>query len=375
MSTVGTDPAQPQPDIQPDPAAAAAAAAAQPAAPAADAPPVVTDPDELELLEAREAAKTEEAATPATPAAEPAAGAAPAANANQPTDQQQPAVPARPARSPMVPKARFDEALGERDKLREEKAYLQGQLDALGHKPAASGQPGAQQPPAQQTPDQRIAAVHTEIDALAVKFDAGEMSMAEFKRQERELEAKVHTIREEVLTSKIKPAGEGSGDLYLSQATAQLEGAHPWTHVFEAVGTEADWAFLKARAIENLTDANVSLKGSVGKLSLREEMAKLADEYGPSMVGKKATAKGIALPGQTPQTPQPQDATAAAAAAVKARQDKLALRNAAPPNVAAMSGGGGAADALSDARVEAMTDDEYDALPASTRNRLKGISP
>jgi hypothetical protein len=366
--TTGNEPAQPQPDNQPGPAALVAPA---PAAP--EPAPAPTDPDELELLEAREAAKTEEAATPATPAVEGAAGTAPAATPEAPAGTPPPPKPA----AVRIPKARLDEALGERDKALQDAAYWRGRAEASA--PAAPGQPGQPQPAAALTPEQSIAAIRAEKITLAKQFDAGEISMEAYEAKRDALDDKVATIREDALVSKVKPAASNTGGdaLYLDTATAELERAHPWTQVFQAVGTESDWKYLEGQARERLAERGVELKGTIGSYHLREEMAKLADEFGPALVGARATAKGIALPGQTaepqlqPGTPQPK----ALSPQAKALTAKLALHASAPPSVPAMSGGtSGTPGVMTDSQIEMMSEDDYDKLPAAVRNRMKGIS-
>lgn len=344
----------------------------QPApAAAAQTPPAVpelTDPDQIALRDARAAAEAEEAAGNDGTKPDPATAGAPA--------QQPPAAkPAGKSAVPLIPKARFDEVLTDRNKLAQDNAYLRGKLDATLAAPAtADGKPAPAPAPAQ-TPQQRLAAVDLEIDALAEKFDAGDLTMADFKKQERTLNEKRDAIREE---SRAKPVAAATGpdgnELYLETLTADLETKHPWVDVFDKVGSEADWAYLKSTAVENLTARGIDpSKGAVGKYELRREVAALADQLGPALLTTRAQAKGIAIPGQQPApaaatTTTPKPGAAPLSPAAQARLAKLNTMNGAPPDLTAMTGSAETGDAES--RVETMSEEEWKALPAATKHRI-----
>jgi hypothetical protein len=362
--------------------------------------PADDDPDAAELRDAQAAAKAEEAGgegegeagatngqqpPPHTgegtkPGTAPAAGQQPAQQGQQPTDQV------------MIPKPRVD-ALAKRAYTAEQRvAYLEGMIAA--RQPAGqAGQEGApqhgQQQPAPPTIEQRLATVQQKQDALAQKFDEGEISMKDYVAQSRTLENEVETIREERLTEKLKPAtapAPASGSLEslrLDELTTQIEQAHPWTVTLteyaDKTGSEAEWRYLTQLAVDNLKSRGVDPKnGELGKFQLRKEIAELATKYGPSLVGDKLAALGIASPGQQQpsqgqqqqQQQQPPDLSKTAAA----RTAKLALANAAPPDLTRLPGQGDDPTMPTDARIEAMSDEEIAALPAPVRNRILGAT-
>lgn len=333
-------------------------------------PPVTTTPvdediDARELREAEEAAKAEETASP-TPGETPAPGATPAA-------QPAAAAPA-PADQPMIPKPRFDEAVA---KAKEEAAYWKGLAEGR-QQPGAAPAPGAQPAAAAPTIEERRATIRTQRQALAKKFDDGEITMADLEVQRDKLTDQEDAIREEALLAKVKPAAApaaANDDLALDRATGELEEAHPWVGIFDQVATPSEWGFLKSRAIENLTARGVDpTKGNIGKYELRAEMAALSGEIGPALLASRATAKGITLPGQ--QQPAPGQPPAAQPAkplseAASARSAKLAMAAGAPPNLAAMSGVTGSAPGqVSEAAIENMTEDEIGNLPKAVQDKL-----
>lgn len=325
-----------------------------------------TDPDELELREAKAAAEAENAPGQKPPAV-------PAAGAQPPTDQQQQPDPAAGKQPPvMIPKPRLDEALRIADEARQREAYWRGMAEArAGVQGAQPGQPQPATPPQPSTED-RLAAIATQIDELAKKFDEGEITMAEFKRQERDLQKQ----ERELLAPAATAPAPGGDDLYLAEATDRLVTQHPWVAMFDQLGTDADWGYLKSQAISNLTAAGIDpTQGNIGRLELRKEIARLTDELGPALLTKRAQEKGVALPGQQqqpPAVPQPKPLSPQA----QARAAKLDLQASAPPNLAAFTGAGtgNVPGDVSDAQLEAMTDDEIGALPEATRRRLLGTA-
>jgi len=370
--TTGNDPAQPNPtDQTPAPSPAAineTAAQAIVDRTAAAAERMADDPDLIELAAAKEALKVEESA--------PDAGGEPAqVEGTPPTPTPPAAAPARaPAQAvPMIPKPRFDEVNNRASKAEQEAAYWRGQAEARALQP----QPGQQttlQP--QPSPQDRLATIRTAIDDLAGKFDAGEITMADLKKQERALVDQETQIREEMLLSKVPkaapaPAPQSGNELYLDTLTASLENQHPWVMIFDKVGTDADWGFLKSRAIENITQRGIDpTKGDIGRYELRKEMAELADELGPGLVAGKATAQGIVLPGHTTAQQQP----ARPSAQAQARAAKLTAQAGAPPNLNNMRGTGDDPATPTASRLETMTDEEIGALPQSVRNKILGIT-
>lgn len=340
------------------------------ALPAPAAVPELTDPDQIALRDARAAAEAEEAAGNDGTKPDPAAAGAPA--------QQPPtAKPAGKSAVSLIPKARFDEVLTERNKLAQETAYLRGQLDARTQPATANGTQPAPAPA--QTPEERLATVRTVKQALAAKFDQGDLSMAEYETQRDALDDKAHAIREESMLAKVKPVAAATSpdgnELYLETLTVDLETKHPWVEVFDKVGSEADWAYLKSTAVDNLAARGIDpSKGAVGRYELRREVAALADQLGSALLTQRAQAKGVAIPGMQPapaaavKTLPPKPGAAPLSPTASARLAKFNTMNGAPPDLTAMTGSAEIGDP--EQRVEAMSEDEWKALPAATKHRI-----
>jgi hypothetical protein len=234
----------------------------------------------------------------------------------------------------------------------------------------------------QPTTEQRLAAIQAEQDALAKKFDDGEITMSDLTRQQRELNNREQAIREEVLTAKLRPADTRpdqnavDNTLYLDTLTAQIEVEHPWVAVIDqTVGDKSpEWRMIKERAIENLVARGIDpTKKGTGQYELRKEFATLADQLGPALIGDRAKAKGIAIPGQAPSQGGQQQQQPALSPQAKARAAALAKAEGAPPNLQRMSGVADDGTGVpTDSRLEHMTDDEIGALPDATRRRLLG---
>lgn len=329
--------------------------------PVAAGTPVV-DVDLKELLDAHAAAKAEEAGK-GTQEGQQEAGT----EAQTPTDpkpQDPPAAGKEPM--PMIPKARFDEVLSERERLAQETAYWKGVAEGRGPAPA----PAAPQPPPI-TPQQHVNALRLEKASLAKKFDDGEITMSELTAKQDEIDDRIHAVREEALVSKVgnRPQPQ-TDDFGLQSETAKLEESHPWVKVLEAIpNNDADWDYLRGVAISNLASRGIdATSGKFGTYQLRKEIAELADHYGPTLFGPRAQAHGIALPGT--QQPQPKMSPAA-----QARQAKLDTMSNAPPNVPAMNGAPGTGTGQpSTGQLETMSDEDIGKLPDAVRRKLLGIT-
>jgi hypothetical protein len=287
----------------------------------------------------------------------------------------------------MIPKAAFDERLGkERERTAEAEraaAYWKGIADARNQAaPAAQ-----QQQPAQYTPEQKLVAIGAAIDELAKKFDDGEITMADFKKEERRLSDLGHGIREEAWLAKVPRSAPPSEALYLDSVTAELETSHPWVIVADQVAEfekaqgspgrgVADWNYVKNLAIDSCLARGIDpTKGDLGSFQLRKEMAELWDELGPSLVGARAAKYGISLPVQQQQQQQQPTGPRGLSAEAQARKAALAKSSNAPPNLAAMAGNAGDGSGVpSDASIEAMDEDTIGNLPDSVRRKLLGVT-
>jgi len=387
-SDVQPNPGDQQP--QPDPNETGAAVQPQPQPQEPEPGPQFVDPDDTALAEAQAAVEAEEAAARGQQA--------PVAEPGKTGDQQQPGQTQKPDQQPtrehtpaggqMIPPERFAEVLARVHKAELEAARWRGVAEARQQQPQPQGGPQQQPQPQQPTADQRLAAIQTKQDELATKFDNGEITYSELTKRTRELSNQEQAIREEVLLAKVKPAAQAQqpSDLYLEDRTEAIKADHPWIDVFEQVGTDIDWKYVRDRAVANLIDKGVDVMTPAGTLALREEAAVLMDQLGPTMLSAKATAKGIAIPGlQQPKPGQQQQQQPPAGQGARQQQPplspiaairkgKLDVEAGQPPNLSAMNGNNGDASQLTDAAIEAMSEDAYDRMSEAQRMRLLGTT-
>lgn len=285
----------------------------------------------------------------------------------------------------MVPKARLDEVLSRASTAEQEVLRLRGFVEGLQAARGGTAVPGAPSaPPAAPTQQDRLNDIATRQDALAAQYDNGDISFADYQKQSRALTQEEWSVREAALKASVGQQTNGNGDFYLQSATAKLETEHPWIGVYEAVGNDADWTYIRQLAYSSLLARGVDFSpeaGDAGKYELRKEMGALMDKYGPTLMADRARAQGIPLPGaqqqqqrpgQPPAGPQPQQQLTQQQ---RARLAKLDIRSNAPPNVPGLTGYTDTTGDPSEAAIMAMTDEQIAALPDTLTNKLLGFSP
>jgi hypothetical protein len=252
------------------------------------------------------------------------------------------AVPAaEPAKQPgpMIPKERFDEAV-----LRErsQAAYWKGKHDALAE--TATRGKGAEQV----TPEQEIAALEEAVLKKAGDFDSGQITMAEYKRFENQVNQRVATLRQQPVQPQ-RP----TDDMRLVELTEALPERFPVLN--DARLTSEHIARLEPLARAEMEFEGVQLDGSPRSAFLvRERLAKLAqDRYGGGQ------------PAAQPATP--------ATDPTKAVRGKMALADRMPPNLNKSGTAAVPQDRHSLKAVAEMDlDDIATAIPESTLRALTG---
>jgi len=265
----------------------------------------------------------------------------------------------------MIPKQRFDEAVGkaraEASEAREREEFWKGVAAGRAQSPVAGSDPQPA-PQAPLTPEDQIAAVRTEQTTLAKAYDDGDMSMAEYKAADVALDDQVHNIR----AAAAQPIPQGAPaappeDLRLQELTANLNEAHPY--IQEGVLDEASWRFLSTKALDSLAEQGVDLPRGVEltpsqQYLFRKEVATQSDVYGPGLApGFKVSPAGAAA-----TTKSSKDPSAVAAA----RAEQLASAQQQPANTNGLGAGGGTVD-ISEEDLVNLSDEEIENLPASVR--------
>ncbi len=224
-----------------------------------------------------------------------------------------------------------------------ENARLTGQLQVLA---AKQGQEATQEAePTEQVPQDPLQDLNAQVDALAERFDAGEISMKEFKAAERQLQEQIDAVRDSRRQHETVRT-----DSDLASWTADLVTRYPAVNKLTVQATEAltNLAYEEAMAEGN----PITGSGIAATKALRERIAIIATR----LYGGTSPSPGK----QTPLSPQ-----------AAARAAKLDMQEHMPPDVSTMgSSASGVAPSEAEilSRMERMTDDEaaayLDSLPA-----------
>lgn len=286
--------------------------------------------------------------------------------------------------TPMIPKARLDEALSRADALRQQVAFLQGKVSALettGGTPAA---PGAGQQQVQQVDE--LEAAQAELESLADQFDQGELTAKQWEQKRATVQSRIDGIKEARILAKVNertaPATDPTNELAVQERIAQIEAQHPYANLVfpEREPTDPQQRqltmqrveMIRTEAIANLTNAHPGMQFSDAnprhRLMLIEEQARLTDTYGPhwfpnANVVKPAGNGAAAAGGAKPLSPQANDRL-------------LALQTAGnqPANIHTMGAPSGGTQQIDEASIAQMSDDEILRLPQSLRDKHLGIT-
>lgn len=289
----------------------------------------------------------------------------------------------------MVPKARLDEVIADRESHKGMANYYKGLYDATKQMQGSATQPvnGQQTQPDQQpqpqtqaqpqiTVEQYIGQIDQAKVDLAQKYDDGELTAAEWKKQEAALDGQLrnalnHQTQQQinnVKTETIKTARDEDHNQVLNHQAVELEQKHPYCN---EIKDSNHWKILNGEASRTLIASgftaeqlNTTLEG---KLAFRETIARLTDVYGPIWTGKQLTAPQ----GQPAQTA---NANASPSQTAAQRQAKIDLANQQPPSSGNMGTASGGATDYTSADIERMSDDDIANLPAAVRNRILGIT-
>lgn len=265
-----------------------------------------------------------------------------------------------------VPIERFEQVYNDRKRLQDEVARLAGENIAL----------KSQTAPAQPTVNPKIADLDAQIASLAKKFDDGEITYSELKRQEREIDAQILAIREEDLVARAaqrtsQPAPQPVNDLTFQRETKRLEAEYePYLDLIPDAYFDGFVSDVRAKlAAEGITEIRAN---SEELLLLRERIGQAAKAE--AAFWSQKSGKPVPTGGQTQPT-QAQPARPAAQPSPEQRLAKLAMQSEMPPNLGSLNRTGGVDDAPTEAAIEAMSDEEIAMLSPNMRNKLLGITP
>lgn len=193
-------------------------------------------------------------------------------------------------------------------------AVLEGQVQAYASMAKAPEQAVQFEP----EPVVSIDSLRAEKLSLAEQFDAGDISAREMEARRQALDDQEWQLRQE----SMQPIAQPQNDLYLDQATAALEQQYPVLSIL----TADDLSPLADLARRSFARQGIELSGSQGTLMLRTEIAKLATQHFGGGLSQQSTE--VVKPTQ-PLSP-----------AAQARESKMAMAAAMPPDVSRMGSAG-----------------------------------
>lgn len=348
---------------QTPPATADAKADDQAQQPDAAIVPDDDDPDARELAALQAELEAEEKAAAGEPAKGEEGKASPDAAAAKPNADPEPPKD-KTAATPMIPKERFDEALDKSNRYKSEAEYWKGLAEAAAANAAKNADPAK---PAEPSREEQIAVLEAEREDLLKRADDYDLKPSEMLLKHSEIERKIAALQTPE-PAKSQPAPTPREDLYLNEKTQALRTAHPYTSKIDALEDADDrWDILEREAAKAMAKAGTPLDANnpVSVLQFRERVAKLTDVYGPLWAGPLD---------QSPSSPtaDPKNRDTPSTVATD-RAAKLDMADKMPPSLDKMNASGGELQ-ITEAQIEAMTDEEIDALPAATKARIVGGS-
>jgi len=218
-------------------------------------------------------------------------------------------------KSPMIPKARFDDVLSERDHYRQATTYLQGIVDTQtkmlkeGVVPTAKaeGEPiQGQEQGGQAAPKPAANAIETQITGiedkkidLGEKYENGEISFVEMQkglieadRQIRALdEQRLIAISENAKNTAVEVVSANNRQMQINNEAVRIQEQHPYVAEIDALPAgirDGVWAEITKEAAQNLAAKGINPNdgSAASRLALIQEKAALTNVYGPRYTGK-----------------------------------------------------------------------------------------
>lgn len=302
----------------------------------------------------------------------------------------------------MVPKARLDEVLSERDLLRNQVGYMRGLIDA--NEQNAANQPKQeggdkndqtdkdnQEGSEVDAFDAKIAEAEAKKLELAEKYDEGDISTKEWREAEiaidREIrglsdereQARLEEVRNESKAHTDKSLSAAQTADYINDQALAIQQNHPNIQSIDQLPeatSNAVWATINDQAARNLAQRGVNLQDNSAqtRLALIQEKAALTDQLTPENTTKLLMGEYQFVdprqyqdPNQQEegQTAQTEDGKKQPSQDAKNRGEKLDLANSQPPSIADMGKGTGTGE-LTEADIENMSQEQLADLMAKS---------
>jgi hypothetical protein len=204
---------------------------------------------------------------------------------------------------------------------------------------------------------------------VASRYDNAELSLAELEdaravQEDLIFQAQQVMLQASIGTQAAQPQVGLADEQILQQQLADLYTQHPYAQSL----TIEQARFLEAQVRQEATARGNPLGQGVKDVqAIRAQVAALSDFYGPRWGLQPAAASKAASPAQ----PRPGNQKGLSPEA-RARMAKITMAAGLPPDPASFGTAGGA-EAVSDASIIGMTDEQIAALPSATRSRILGM--
>lgn len=316
-----------------------------------------------------------------------------AQGAAQPRAQTQTAGTTQPQpdishKSAMIPLQRFQQVYAqgrqlaqELEKSKHDLAYWKGVAEAHAAMAQGRANPGATPTGANAPPNPEpsikdlIADQQAQLIAAAKKFDDGELTMEAWATVQVQTGNEIARLRDMEAQARSPAPTHQVGvadELVMKRFVAELEAAHPWSAALprNELQVLAQMAMAEAQAQGNPIE-----QSPAGTMRLQKRVAELSDWFGPTwhpeMIGtnpNNTTTPTVAIQTQPTQVTQPTVPPQQPRAQVMPKID-LAMRH--PPQIAGVGSAAPPQGELTDSQIEAMSHDDWAALPDAVRTRLR----
>lgn len=211
----------------------------------------------------------------------------------------------------MVPKARLDEVINQRDRYKEQATYYQGVADTQKQLIESSKSTGQSDGKGQTAEADKAPDYDTQINDLKAKkleladqFEEGTLSAKEWKAKELEIENQIDDLREKKTEEKIQATRTEAKNEIKSTVNANnaqqiledegeaLTQKHPYCAEIDKLPpaiAKGVWQEIADQAVKNLAQKGINPgdKKLDSQIAFLREKARLTDEFGPRYTGKQ----------------------------------------------------------------------------------------
>ncbi len=204
--------------------------------------------------------------------------------------------------SPMIPKARLDEVLSERELLKGQVGYLQGVVDtqkAMIAAPKAEALPEVKTATAPTDYAGIIAKAENDKLAAAKRYEDGEISLVDFKtleiQQDRlireQADKRTEDVRNEAKRTTTETVNANNAQRTIESEAVQIQGQHPYVLEIDKLPPsirDGIWQEITKEAVQSLAAKGINANDgtTASRLELIKVKAALTDKYGPQYTGK-----------------------------------------------------------------------------------------